>query len=271
MSRDLLRHVVLPLLFLTVALFGGLRFAVDSLEMRFVPPPLTTLLLAAFLLVLFARARLLDIGRDWLNERRPALENASNAATLVALYAATVQVFNVVLPEDTLFFGVFALIFGLIFWNNMFVVVRPDRLIKSLGGVLLASFVAKYVVLAAVFEPSDSTAKSIVQTLLNGVTLGALKSTPYARATGYTAFAAVGLYLVGLWALSPARTADEDLLYELLAEPHRLTDGERRRVLAALVARPLPIAASAESLLDPDTELDVDAVEADVEVLRLVD
>lgn len=246
MSRDVARHVALPLLFLTVALLGGLRFAVGDLAMRFVAPPLATLLLAAFLLVLFARAGLVDVGRDWLSERRPPLENASNALTLAALYAATVQVFNAVLPEDALFFGVFVLLFALVFWNNIFAAMRPDRLVKSLGGLLLASFVAKYLLLAALFEPTESTAKSLVQALLRGVTLGGLESEPYARATGYTAFAAVALYLVGLWAASPPRDAGDDLLYELLARRSRLAPAERRRLLAALAPPGLAAAAAPE-------------------------
>ena len=48
------------------------------------------------------------------------------------------------------------------------------------------------------------------------MTLGGLESTPYARATGYTAFAAIALYLVGLWAISPPRDAGEDALFALL-------------------------------------------------------
>jgi hypothetical protein len=244
-SRELLRHVALPLVFMTSALLGGLRFVGPELEMRFVAPPLVTLLLAAFLVALFGRTRLVDLG-DWLGAERPPLENASNALTLAALYGATVQVFNAILPEDTLFFALFACFFALVFWNNMFVVTRPERFVRALGGLLLASFVVKYVVLAALFEPSDSVTKTVVQALLRGVTLGGLESAPYARATGYTAFAAVALYLVGLWAASPPRDPEEDALFALVAERGRLTPAERRRVLAALAAPALPEAVDAE-------------------------
>jgi hypothetical protein len=250
-SRELLRHVALPVVFLTSALLGGLRFSAPALEMRFVAPPLVTLLLAAFLVVLFARARLVAV-EDWLGERRPALENLSNALTLGSLYAATVQVFNAVLPEDTLFFSVFACFFALLFWNNMFVVTSPHRFVRALGGLLLASFVAKYVLLAAVFEPSESVAKTIVQALLKGVTLGGIESVPYARATGYTAFAAVALYIVGLWAASPPRDETDELLFELAAGRGRLTEAERRRVVAALAPRELPEAVDAEIVEEPE-------------------
>ena len=228
MSSLLLRHVALPAIFLTAALLGGLRFAADDHALRFVAPPLATLLLAAFLLALFARARLVDVSRDWIDARRPPLENTSNALTLVALYAATVQVFNAVLPEDTLFFSIFVLVFALVLWNNLFAVVRPDRLVISTGGLLMAVFVVKWVLLAALFEPSDSLAKSIVQSLLRGVTLGGLESEPWSRATGYTAFACVALYLVGLWASSPPREPDEP-------REQRMLDRVERRELPEAV------------------------------------
>jgi hypothetical protein len=234
MSRLLLRHVVLPQLFLTAALLGGLRFVGADNEIRFVAPPLSTLMLAAFLVVLFARSGLLEVARDWLGEARSPLENASNALTLAALYAATVQVFNAVLPEDTLFNALFTLFFLMVFWNSMFAILRPERFVKSLGGLLVAAFVVKYLLLVALFEPSESLSKTVLQTLLRGVTLGGIESVPYARATGYTAFAAVALYLVGLWAASPPPDPQGELLYELLASRRRLTAADERRLLAAL-------------------------------------
>jgi hypothetical protein len=250
----LLRHVALPLLFLTSALLGGLRFVGAALEMRFVPPPLVTLLLGAWLAVLFARTGLVRAG-DWLGEDRPPLENVSNALTIAAGFAAIVQTLNAVMPEDTLFFSVFALLFGLVFWNSMFVVARADQFVRSLAGVLLVSFVAKYVLLAALFEPSESVTKTLVQTLLKGVTLGGLDATPYARATGYSAFAAVVLTLAGLWAASPPRDDADDALFALLADRRRLTPAERRRVLAALATPALPETVDAE-LVDESVEED---------------
>lgn len=246
-----MRHVALPLVFLTSALLGGLRFTPGDLAMRFVAPPLATLLLATFLVALFVRSGLVDVARDWLGERRPPLENASNALTLATLFGATVQVFNAVLPEDALFFTVFTLLFALVIWNDFFATIRPDRLVKTLGGLLLAAFVVKYLLLAALFEPTDSLAKSIVQSLLAGVTLGGIESVAWARATGYTAFASVALYVVGLWGASPPREPDEAVLDELLAARGRLSPAERRRVIAALAPPALPETIDAE--IEEDT------------------
>ncbi len=234
MNVALRQHVVLPLILLTAALLGGLRFALPDLEMRFVAPPLTTLLLGSLLVVLYARSGLLNISRDWLGVERTTLENASNGLTLAALFIATIQIFNAVLPEDTLFFSLFAVGFGLVFWNNLFVPVRPDRLVKSLAGLLLAAFVAKYVFLASLFAPGDSITRSVLQSLVRGVTLGTVQGVAYAPATGYTAFLGFALYLCGLWLASPPRDPDADRLYDLLASADRLSQRERARLLAAI-------------------------------------
>lgn len=240
MNGLLLRHLGLPLIFLCVALLGGLRFAAADHALRFVAPPLTTLLLALATLVLLVRARLVDVGRNWLGPSRAPVENVSNALTLATLFAATVQVFNAVLPEDALFFATFAIVIALVLWNALLSSIQPHRLVLSLGGVLLAAFVVKYMLLAALFEPGESMARSILQSVLHGVTLGGLESEPYARATGYSAFACIAMYLVGLWASSPPRDARFDLLQELLARPDALTDRQRQRLLDAIV--PLAIA-----------------------------
>lgn len=237
MNALLLRHLGLPMIFLAVALLGGLRFAATDHALRFVPPPLTTLLLASATLLLFGRARLIDVGRDWLGPLRSPEENLSNGVTLVVLFGATVQVFNAVMPEDALFFAVFTVVLALVLWNSLLSTTQPHRLVVSLGGVLLAGFVVKYLLLASLFEPGESVTRSIVQSVLRGVTLGGLESEPYARATGYSAFACVALYLVGLWAASPPRDARVDLLAEILARPEALTEGQRQRVLEALAPR----------------------------------
>jgi hypothetical protein len=256
-STLLLRHVALPCLFLTSALLGGLRFEAETLALRFVAPPLATLLLATFLAVLFARAGLVDVGRDWLDARRPPIENLSNALTLATLFAATVQVFNAVIPEDTLFFAIFVLLFALVFWTGLFAATRPEKLVVSTGGLLLASFVVKYLLLVPFVAPSDSFAKTLVQQLLRGVTLGGVSSEAWAPATGYTAFASVALYVAGLWSASPPADPREELLFDALARRGQLTAAERRLLLEA----------AAEPVLSADEEAAIDAV-VDEEVGR---
>lgn len=265
MSALLLRHIGLPLIFLTVALLGGLRFAATDHALRFVAPPLTTLLLATAMLLLFGRSRLIDAGRDWISPDQAPEVNLSNGLTLVLLFAATVQVFNAVLPEDALFFTLFAIVFALALWNSLLATILPHRLVVSLGGLLLAAFVVKYLLLASLFEPSDSVGRSIVQSVLRGVTLGGIESEPYARATGYTAFACVALYLVGLWASSPVRDARSDRFAALLANPDALTDDQRQRILDVLVPREITAGRDGSISVVESVEAteDVDAVDAD--------
>lgn len=239
MSALLWRHIGLPAVFLTVALFGGFRFAALDHALRFVPPPLTTLLLASAVLLLFGRSGLVNVGRDWIGPDRTPEVNLSNGLTLLTLFAATVQVFNAVLPEDPLFFAVFAVVFALALWNSLLATILPRRLVVSIGGLLLAAFVVKYLLLASLFEPTDSVAKSVVQSVLRGVTLGGLESEAYARETGYVAFGCIGLYLIGLWTSSPVTDPRESRLAALLARPEALSEQQRQRLLDALVPREL--------------------------------
>jgi hypothetical protein len=48
-NRALVSFVVLPMLFLTVALLGGLRVNAETYAFMFIPPPLVTLVLAVLL------------------------------------------------------------------------------------------------------------------------------------------------------------------------------------------------------------------------------
>src|SRR4029079_14836897 len=88
----------LPLALLTVAGAGGMRLRPDG-AVRFDPPPLMALLLGTLLVGLLVRARAVDAVRLFSPARRP-LENASGAVILVALVAATSQVFHLLTPAS---------------------------------------------------------------------------------------------------------------------------------------------------------------------------
>ncbi len=89
---------VLPCLFLTVALLGGLRLGAD---VRLVPPPLIALVLAALLLGSLVRSRVFAPDR-LLGQRRSGLENACGGVLLLTLLAASAQVFNLLTPDTGL-------------------------------------------------------------------------------------------------------------------------------------------------------------------------
>ncbi len=55
-NRALVRFIVLPTIFLSVALLGGVRVSAEARGLIFLAPPLITLLLAALLVALFVRA-----------------------------------------------------------------------------------------------------------------------------------------------------------------------------------------------------------------------
>src|ERR1044071_1780715 len=118
-NRALLRHLLLPTVFLTVALLGGVRVEAESRSLLFVPPPLVTLILAAMLVSLFVRGGALRGGR-WLSADNGAVENVSHALTLGTLFFASAQAFNSVLPDAGLPRLVLASFFLWTLWQNQF-------------------------------------------------------------------------------------------------------------------------------------------------------
>jgi len=200
MSRNL-EVFYLPLLFLTVALFGGVRIARQVVLM---PPPLFTLVLAFLLLGVLVRSGALAPAR-LMNPARPPLANVSGAVVLVTFFAAAAQAFNVAIPESGLpriLFDVFLLVLLL---NTL--AASPDRLrvLRSLLVIFGSAFVLKYIVLAALSDPAGGWLKRVLQTVLEGLTLGTLTQTVYSPITGYVAFIALTLFFAGLALLPPRR------------------------------------------------------------------
>jgi hypothetical protein len=81
----------------------------------------------------------------------------------------------------------------------------PDRirLMRSLAVTFGALFLLKFVVLRELSAPGTSGLKRLLQTLLEGLTLGALLQPPSHPATGYLALLSLVLFLVGLFLLPP--------------------------------------------------------------------
>lgn len=231
--KEIFTYIIAPLLFLTVALAGGMRFAVGSNDLRFLAPQLVAVILAAFVLILFVRGGLVELNK-YVGEHLGVLENVSGVIRLATIYFATVQIFNSVTPEKGLLNFCFNLFYFLIFFNNLFVVFNPVRLAKSLAIVFGASFALKYLILADLFAPSQSWAKYMLQTLMQSATLGALDYEVFAPGTGYLSFAALAFYIIGLYVIAPPVDRAEEMLYDLFVERHRLTPVERRRLLAAV-------------------------------------
>jgi hypothetical protein len=192
----------LPLLLLTVAFLGGLRVGerVDLL-----PPSLFSLVLAILLGGALVRSGALAPGR-LMHSTRGALANLNGLAVLVALVAASAQALALVTPDWGLP-RIGASIFLLVLLLNTHA-ASPDRqrLLRSLLVIFGATFVLKFVVLAALSDPVQGRLGRALQILLEGVTLGSLTQPVHHAVTGYVAFLTLVVYLIAVALLPHAAT-----------------------------------------------------------------
>ena len=199
-----LQYIFLPLVFLTVALLGGLRFGALDGAFIFLKPPLVCLIFATLLIVLFFRAHLIKLD-GWFSERFSTQTNIANGAVLLTLFAASAQVFNALLPESGLPFWIIAFCFFWTLWNNLFAEFDTKRLLQSLGGLFGLAFVVKYLVLANLTAPeSQSWWQTISSGNLTKEAFTYLLDLPkFSPATGYIQFFALAFYLIGLFLVKP--------------------------------------------------------------------
>lgn len=198
-------YVFLPILFLAVTLLGGLRLgAVDS-AFVFLKPALICLIFASALMILIIRAGLIDLS-GWFSDDIPTLQNIANGGVLVTMFAATVQIFNSLIPEKGLPFWVIGFCFLWTIWNNLFLDLDTKKLLRSLGGLFAIAFIAKYLVLANLTATGDA---GWLQRLIHDPAKEAftwlLDLPRYSAGTGYLQFFAIALYFFGLF-LTPRRT-----------------------------------------------------------------
>jgi hypothetical protein len=207
-QKSFLQYLVLPAIFLTVTLFGGLRFGELDNAFMFLKPALVCLIFASVLLLLFFRAGLIRL-EGWFSESFSTLKNISNGLILLTLFTASVQVFNALLPERGLPFLIMAFCFFWMLCVNLFAVSAPKILLKSLMALFAVAFVTKYLVLAYLAAP---TAESWWQGILQNPTKEAftwlLDLPKFAPATGYIQFFTLIFYLLGLFLLKPQMNAE---------------------------------------------------------------
>jgi hypothetical protein len=232
-NRALLRYILLPMIFLTVALLGGLRIDVETKTFIFVPPPLITLILSVFLMVLFVRGHAVEI-REWIKSDQPALTNVSHVLTLLTLYFGSAQAFNTVLPERGLLFWLFSFFFLWTLWNNQFSNFDARRLLRSLAVLFGTAFFLKHMFLASLFSPEGGWAKKLTGFFVELGTLGTLDTQVFAPATGYISFFTLALYVLGLILLTPSPEPEEDA-QALIRIYHNLPQLERMQVQQAIV------------------------------------
>ena len=200
-NQALVTYLVLPFIFLTVALLGGLRVSGESHAFMFLPPSLVTLVLAVLLLLLFVRGGLIEI-RSFITGANSPLTNVTHIWMLLTLFFACAQAFNSVLPERGLLHWLFSFFFLWTLWNNQFSSFDARRLLRSLVVLFGTAFVLKHMLLASLYSADGGWLKRLTGTLVSSVTLGALDAEQFAPATGYISFFTLGLYLVGLILIS---------------------------------------------------------------------
>ena len=100
-NQTIIKYLILPLIFLTVSLLGGLRLSFENNSFLFLKPALICLIFATILVILLFRAKLINIS-DWVSGDASILKNSSAVIVLLTLFAATAQIFNSLLPEKGL-------------------------------------------------------------------------------------------------------------------------------------------------------------------------
>lgn len=198
-NRSWLQFIVLPTILLTVTLLGGLRIDAETRAFIFIPPPLVSLVLAALLISLFIRAGAVEL-HAWLALEQPMVTNISHLLTLVALFFASAQAFNSVLPESGLLHWMFSFFFLWTLWTNQFSAFDARRLMKSLIVLFGTAFVLKHLLVAALSAPEGGWLRQLAAKLLQGI---AIDSPHFAPATGYISFFALVLFVAGLWLTTP--------------------------------------------------------------------
>jgi hypothetical protein len=233
-NRALLRFILLPMIFLTVALLGGLRIDAETHAFVFIPPPLITLILSVFLMTLFVRGHAIEL-RQWVNSEQSLITNVSHALTLLALYFASAQALNSVLPERGLLFWLFSFFFLWTLWNNQFSSFDARRLLRSLAVLFGTAFFLKHMFLASLFSPEGGWAKKVAGFLLEVGTLGTLDYQVFAPATGYISFFTLVLYVGGLILLTPSPEPEEVNARHLIHAYQNLPALERMTVREAIM------------------------------------
>lgn len=194
-------YIILPAIFLSVTLIGGMRLAAADNAFIFLKPALVCLVFAAVTLVLFARSKMI-IPDGWISSDLSGLQNAANAAVLVTLFSATVQIFNSLLPEKGMPFWVVGFCFFWTLWTNLFAEFDARRLVRSLTAIFGLAFAAKYLILANLAPvPAGNWLQRMIENPGKETISWLLDLPGYSEGTGYIQFFTLVLYLLGLFLL----------------------------------------------------------------------
>ena len=194
-------YLLIPVIFLTVTLLGGLRLAGADKGFIFLPPPLICLVLSVLLFILFFRGGLLSVS-GWFSEELPTLTNIANASVLLTVFAACAQIFNSLLPEGGVPFWIISFCFFWTLWNDLFLDFDAKRFLRSTGGLFGLAFVVKYLFLQYFTAPaSQNWLTAIFENPGKEAFTWLLDLPRYSPATGYIQFFTLLLFFAGLFLL----------------------------------------------------------------------
>jgi hypothetical protein len=199
--------VVLPVIFLTVTLIGGLH---PGTPMLMTAPSEFALVLASLLVGVLVRSGALAPER-LLRSTRPPLENANGAVVLVTLFAASAQILTILTPDSGLPLLLFDAFLLVLLANTMITASDRDRALRSLLIIFGSAFVLKFAVLASLSSPEGGRMRQVLVALFDAATLGSVSQGPLPAGSGYLAFLAIALFMIGAAALPavPRRRATD--------------------------------------------------------------
>ncbi|MBK6723184.1 MAG: hypothetical protein IPG58_07855 [Acidobacteria bacterium] len=201
-------YLVLPAILLAVTLLGGLRLGVADNAFIFLKPALTCLVFAAVTMVLFVRSGMVAVD-GWLASENSGLRNVANAAVLLTLFTALVQLYNSLLPEQGLPFWIVGFCFFWTLWNNLFAEFDPKRLLRSMAALFAMAFAVRWLFLANLTpETSGSWIERILQNPTQEAFTWLLDIPRYSAGTGYIQFFTLALFLLGLYLLPRSASRD---------------------------------------------------------------
>ena len=195
--------LVLPFVFLTIALLGGLEF--NTAGAVWSGPSLFSLVLALLLIGGLVRSGTLAPDR-LLHASRSSLANANGAVLLASVFAAAAQVFQMLTPREGLPMLLVGVLLFVLLVNAL--AATPDRvsLLRSVSIVTGSAFLLKFVVLAALGDVDGSRTKRVILALFDVATLGTIAQAPLHPAAGYLAFFVTVMFLIGVSSLPSWRS-----------------------------------------------------------------
>jgi hypothetical protein len=194
--------IVLPALFLTVALLGGVRTGEDW---ALVAPPPSSLVLAMILVGALVTSGVLAPER-LMDPSRSSLANLNGLVLLLALFVASAQAFNAATPVSGAPRALAHIFFFVLLLNTLAASANRIHMLRSLLVIFGSAFTLKFVVLAGLSDPARGGLSRVMQAVFEGVTLGMVTQDASGAATAYVAFVCLVLFLFGLMLL-PSRPA----------------------------------------------------------------